>query len=297
MIQLHDAITKLGCESEVVFYDSGDITVHEQECSVKYNEGFSIPEMANITPRVCTRFCKDDVLIFPEVRIKLLTNIRNAGFRNTVFWWLSWNNADLQVIDRLDYAESLLNTIHLFQSHFAHEKAREHDFDGLMVSDYTLFDQDTLNVSTQKKYDVCFFPLKAKGAERTLGNLSQGFRIKKIEKMPQSEVINVLRESKFFLDFGRQPGKDRIPREATIQGCIPIVRRVGAARNNVDVPIPDILKPSTAQMLDANYLKQLMISLDQKYDNVLDELDAYKQSILVERETFMKEVQNFIESY
>lgn len=49
-------------------------------------------------------------------------------------------------------------------------------------------------------------------------------------------------KSKVYIDFGNHPGKDRIPREAAISGCIVITGKRGAAAFAEDVCIPETYK-------------------------------------------------------
>jgi len=44
---------------------------------------------------------------------------------------------------------------------------------------------------------------------------------------------------KLYVDFGKHPGKDRMPREAAVHGCCIITGRRGAAGNPFDIPIPN----------------------------------------------------------
>lgn len=294
LYQLHDAIKRQGYASEIAFYDSAKFVWNGLECTVKYKTDFYAPKLANIDPDVCFRFGPEDVLIFPEVKVSLMSKFQGFGFQNVVFWWLSWNNAPVQNIDRLDIALSLSKAKHLFQSEFARLNAKEFGFEGMNLSDYTLNHNTAANMATEKTYDLCYFAKKADGAEQVLHKLAQRFRIKKIEKMKENEVADILKVTKFFLDFGIAPGKDRIPREAVLHGCVPIVRRVGAAKNDIDVPLPAYLKPTTSSMLDETYLIELIHSLEKNYAGALEDLEDYRKVILQEQDTFMDEVQNFV---
>ena len=52
-------------------------------------------------------------------------------------------------------------------------------------------------------------------------------------------MLNLLARAKVYIDFGNHPGKDRIPREARMQGCIVITGKNGSAKYFEDVPIEE----------------------------------------------------------
>ncbi|MCF0104812.1 MAG: hypothetical protein HUJ51_05465 [Eggerthellaceae bacterium] len=58
-----------------------------------------------------------------------------------------------------------------------------------------------------------------------------------LTELTTKELISKLLSSKPYIDFGNNPGKDRIPRKATICGCCVIAGLRGAASNNADIPI------------------------------------------------------------
>jgi len=63
-----------------------------------------------------------------------------------------------------------------------------------------------------------------------------------IENMTREEVINLLKKSKVYIDFGNFPGPERIPKEAAILGCCVITGKRGSAAFFEDVPIPEEYK-------------------------------------------------------
>lgn len=70
----------------------------------------------------------------------------------------------------------------------------------------------------------------------------KGYRIIPIKGMNVSEIKEVMKKSKVYLDFGYFPGPERMPREAVTMGCNIITSNIGAAGNDVDIPIPKKFK-------------------------------------------------------
>lgn len=59
--------------------------------------------------------------------------------------------------------------------------------------------------------------------------MAQDLRWVPLIGMTTEEMRSCMSKSKVYIDFGNHPGKDRIPREAAISGCIVITGKRGAA--------------------------------------------------------------------
>ena len=55
-------------------------------------------------------------------------------------------------------------------------------------------------------------------------------------------MFELMKKSMIYIDFGNHPGRDRIPREAVINGCIIITGRRGSSANDEDIPIDEKYK-------------------------------------------------------
>jgi hypothetical protein len=234
----------------------------------------------------------DDVLIFPEMMVGVATKMHALGHRKRIFWWLSWDNVPLIEIKKFSNHVSLNSCVHIFQSHYARAEANRLGFDGPIVSDYTLLAGQTV-VPTQKTTDFCYLVTKSPGVEGLIDSLIN-FTIMPIYDMDHRQVQKVLQNSKFFIDFGPQPGKDRIPREAILNGCIPIVRKMGAACLYEDVPIPGYLKIDTAVLSDGELLAQTLVDLNANIEHVRRQLRPYTNQIESEKAMFYDQVRSFM---
>jgi hypothetical protein len=63
-----------------------------------------------------------------------------------------------------------------------------------------------------------------------------------IKGLTHAETVELLKGSLIYLDLGGHPGRDRLPREAAVAGCVVLVGKRGAAANDIDIPIPDEYK-------------------------------------------------------
>jgi hypothetical protein len=295
LMQLFDAIKSLDCQCEIVFSDIAKVQVNEEGAFVEYT-GEIPSELGGIKPIQCNTFSRDDILIFPEVSIQLATQLANVRFKNRVIWWLSWDNANLSSLNWFDNSRSLSSSVHIFQSHYARSMAKQYGYDGPIVSDYTIYEYESYPPKTLKNNDICFLGRKAIGSEDLIAEISKEFSVIKIEGMTQNEVTEVLARTRFFLDFGAHPGKDRIPREAIIYDCIPVVRRVGAGAYFEDVPLPDFLRPTTDELLAPEVLFNLIKVTRDEHLGFVQLLNHYKLRTLNEKATFMEEVSYFLGS-
>lgn len=98
------------------------------------------------------------------------------------------------------------------------------------------------SVRSEKKNIVCFNPAKdsefSLKISTNLNNIDESIKVIPIENMTSSEVKKILMMSKVYIDFGFFPGPERMPREAVMSGCVIITGTSGAAKNQIDVPIP-----------------------------------------------------------
>lgn len=95
----------------------------------------------------------------------------------------------------------------------------------------------------EKKEDVVLYnPKKGAAFTKALREMAQDLRWVPLIGMTTEEMRSCMSKSKVYIDFGNHPGKDRIPREAAISGCIVITGKRGAAAFAEDVCIPETYK-------------------------------------------------------
>jgi hypothetical protein len=100
-----------------------------------------------------------------------------------------------------------------------------------------------------------------------------------------AQVQELFRTSKLYVDFGKHPGKDRMPREAAIQGCCIITGRRGAAGNPFDVPIPRAYKFTDSRLKIPQVVRAIRDILT-GYDDRISEFSLYRRTIEAERQEF-----------
>jgi hypothetical protein len=147
-------------------------------------------------------------------------------------------------------------------------------------------------VQKVKKDQVLYNPKK--GIEFTTYLMQQAPFIHwiPIVDLSYDEARNLMQESKVYIDFGNHPGKDRLPREAAINGCCIITGKRGAAAYPQDVAIPEEFKfdddPNKAQ-----YIIHKIINTMNDYNTETTKFDSYRRKIYQEKDQFKKDAYAF----
>ena len=230
-----------------------------------------------------------------------------------VLWWLSADNflvclsealLSLPKCMRLDseplpkvfsFHNADNDLIHFVQSEYARRFVKVNGIPDdriFMVEDYLnqTFLQRAAHVDlAAKKNFVAFNPKKGFEATEQLMKLAPDIDWRPIQNMTPAQVQELLAASKVYIDFGGHPGKDRIPREAAVSGCVVITSRQGAADNEVDINIPDEFKFG----FDTSTPQQVIDKIHEVFENfrtAYDKQAAYRARIFDDRNRFAREV-------
>ncbi|MDA8038561.1 MAG: hypothetical protein M0Z69_05255, partial [Actinomycetota bacterium] len=252
LYQLTDAVRRAGGEAFLTSPDDPVDLCSVPECYSMYD-----------APRISRGDVRaDDVLVIPEIwlcRPEVRTHPR------VVVWWLSVDNAfSLPRISRFSPARAVLRyprklaravykaygardilarkvrPLHATQSYYAASFLERHGIASVMLTDYlpdAFHEPQTDDEQEPRPYAVAYNP--AKGAEyvRALIGSSDGRLFVPLAGLDRVAVARTLAQCDIYLDLGHHPGRDRIPREAALSGCVVIVANRGAAANDVDVPL------------------------------------------------------------
>jgi hypothetical protein len=147
-----------------------------------------------------------------------------------------FNTKSLQDIKKLD-------AVNCYQSEYAQNFLLNNGFVRLApLTDYINSDFSSSNSTSKRENIVLYNPKKGYQFTKQIIKATPDITWKPLIGMSRSELINTFQSSKLYLDFGYHPGKDRIPREAAINGCCVITGLQGSARFFEDVAIPNYFK-------------------------------------------------------
>lgn len=235
---------------------------------------------------------KQTLLLFPEHHAELTYHAHQVTGCPTACWWLGVPEGAEQVTrhDSTWQREFFSETIHLYQSQFALKYLRLHDATmTLPLFDYT--DQSFIEhpLIEKKLRSVAYFPMKGRYlAEIFFEQLRARFsdiEFVPIINMTKSEVVNALASALIYIDFGHQPGKDRIPREAAAVGTIVLLHKQGAARFYEDAPLDKTHKFYTED-IDSGVLLETVTEILANPTLHRERQMSYRQQIKLEKEEF-----------
>lgn len=262
----------------------------------------------------------ENLVIVPEVDVLALEEFKNI---QKAIWWLSVDNfylkyfsfdslkyrisswGFLRFIKRTFFNKSFFNgrnyismnsdivqntNFHLCQSKYAENECNKHGLDTIYLSDY-LNDEffQNRNAVLKKENIVAYSPAKGFQFTRKIINKRLDIHFEPIRNMTREEVQNLLKKSKVYIDFGNHPGKDRIPREARMQGCIVITGKNGSAAYFDDVPVEEKFEKKIKNIPD---ILMLIEEVFKDYDFYNEKQTEYTEKICMEKDKFESGVRN-----
>lgn len=219
LYQLADALRQIGKESYVIFDSDFETSIPE-----KYKH-YDI----HITTKVEDN--EINWIIYPEVWTNRIDEYRNL---KKAIWWLSVDNNHGQF--REWYREDIT---HFYQSYYAMSYIINNNAPYyLPIFDYINSKYILNDFTYQTKQNiVCYNPAKGQHITNEIIRSNHDIKFIPLINMTEEEIIDTLKLSKIYIDFGNHPGRDRIPREAAIlHNCI-ITNFIGSSMFYNDVPI------------------------------------------------------------
>lgn len=170
-------------------------------------------------------------IVFPEIWANCALDY--PGCTRAV-WWLGVDAYAGWTSDRGAFLRDD-SIIHIAQSEYAYDFLQKLGVRRL----YRL--TDPLNADFYAPYVECerddvvlYNPAKMTAFQAKVMESCPGIAFKQITGMTRAEVIDAMRHAKLYIDFGEFPGRERMPREAVLQGCCIITGKLGAAAYQED---------------------------------------------------------------
>ncbi|MGV8813327.1 MAG: hypothetical protein ACOH2D_04375 [Gelidibacter sp.] len=189
-----------------------------------------------------------------------------------------------------------LGVLNCYQSEYAQDFLKQKGFKKtLPLSDY--INQDIVNSNDNgelKKEDrILYNPKKGLEYTKRLLQLAPELNWFPLEGMNRFQLIEKLRTSKVYIDFGYHPGKDRLPREAAICGCSIITNKSGSAKFYEDVSIPTQYKfeNDTEPKIVIERIKYVL----ENFKEVDSDFDYYRNKIKKEESLFVDQIKTIFQ--
>jgi hypothetical protein len=282
--QLCDAINNTGGEAYIWYYGEKHNMAHPS-----YSH-YNIKLIDEIIDEVGYN------IVFPEIEGKRVPLIKNA---QVYFWWLSANHESLLNNDFEHHGNSFKNPniIHLYQSYWA----LYHLWDKGAIKYLPLFDyinddfiKQSLNIEHNKENIVCFNPQKGYEYTSHIINFLPNVQFIPLINMSRNQIIDTLKKSKIYIDFGYHPGKDRFPREAALMNNIVISGFRGSAMFYNDMPIEPLKYKFNVDNLKlaADEIEDCL----KNYDKRIKDFNLYKNIILNQKEEFINQTKQIFKN-
>ena len=249
--QLASQLISFGVQAAMIYGRLSDVTFDRDAPVHDAYKKYHVP--------YTTRLHDDskNIIVTSEVSTVELYGAKNV---RKVIWWMSVDNYLQHIAQKFQplinhplaaplpkfftFCNADKNVEHWFKSEYARQFL---ELNGVpadkvrYVESYAnrLFISRAAHVDlSAKKNIVAFNPKKGFEITRQLIELALDIDWRPIENMTTEQVQELLASAKIYLDLGEHPGKDRLPREAALSGCVVMTGRRGAASNDVDYNIP-----------------------------------------------------------
>lgn len=188
------------------------------------------------------------------------------------------------------------NFVNAYQSVYAQQFLYKNGFDQLMpLSDYINMDfVDGLN-QAEKEDIVLYNPKKGIEFTKKIINNNPELKFVPIQNLDRKGVMELLKSAKVYIDFGFHPGKDRIPREAALSGCVVITGRNGSAYYYEDVAIPAKYK-FNANDYNIAEIGKMIHYIFENFETSSNDMEYYRKKIRQEKDIFYRQLDNLIQN-
>lgn len=119
---------------------------------------------------------------------------------------------------------------------------------------------------------------------------SNEFEFNALKGYSVSELIDVYRKAKLYIDFGNFGGPERMPKEAVYFGCTILVGKRNAARNNFDVAI--LNKYKIKKYNDLDLVKQKIYYMLDNYETNIGDFEFFREKIKNMESNFVKQIED-----
>ena len=280
-------------------------------CYYPFDKKFEVPLVYKKYNLNVESFSDDPstLYVIPETKTPLANLISRGG---VAVWWMSVANYTREkneslVKDKFHYFWDLLRGkriglskmkqyIHFSQSEHSDKFLSNNGLAFFHLSDY--LSEEHLNSSLPspdfREDVIAYNPSKGKKTIEALKAKLSEIEFVAIRNMTPSQVSELLRKVKVFVDFGHHPGMDRPPREAVMAGCCVITNLKGSASNKVDVPIPGRYKIDETKSDFIVSFKRLVLDIFENFDQISSDFDHYRNIVLDQKNNFDLEIDQMV---
>lgn len=288
--QLGRALLDLGHDARMVYIQTDDDIPHTGNVRI-------VPALETPMPPEYRRYevpqtleIVDDAsnsIVFSELWPGV---IRKFNHLMPHLWWLSIDNGLAAVKQFGGFAAlAAVRCVHLSQSYYGLEYLAERRITALAMFDYTSPDHTEGTLHRSGRDNRILYPVRGQWFTHWLRRWAPDLNWQEISGFTPAQVHTLFRTSKLYVDFGKHPGKDRMPREAAIHGCCVITGLRGSAGNALDIPIQNRYKFDDSRLKVPQIIHTIRDTLAE-YDERVEAFATYRQIIMGEAAEFIAQV-------
>jgi hypothetical protein len=297
--QLAQIINQLGVEAWVLY---GGAQFRIQHGKLLYEAPTNNPTIEAYRhylpiPARSVTLTERTLMIMPET----FANVHNwCAPAYLAYWWLSWDNAfhfSKPLGDRAYQAQFFAkrDLLHLVQTFRAHIHLREKGVSRILdLTDYT--DERFTRAKPHKPNDifrVAYNPRKAGELAREFFERNPDISAHPITAMSKDQVHETLCRTMIYVEFGNNPGNDRLPREAACVGCIILAKRAGGSAWFEDVPLDDCFKFSEREV-HSGKLADMIRAISRDPMPYFQAQSYYRNHLYLEKEQMILQVRRLL---
>ncbi len=158
------------------------------------------------------------------------------------------------------------------------------------LSDYINIIHEEFEKNDANRKDIILFnPKRNTKYIKAIKRRDRSLHFVPIQNKTPQQVIEMMRSAKMYVDFGSHPGKDRMPREAVLHGCVILTSTLGSADFWNDVPIDSEFKFVRSPQNVDKVIKKIHDILE-NYSRYVSRFDNYRKYIYGEKDKFEQAV-------
>ena len=252
----------------------------------------------------------DTIHIIPEVETSRTKLIKKG--RCVIYWlsvdsyyqrnvdkpfWKNWNYYRKSMNKRV-FLFNLRKYMHLANSHYAYDFLKSKRIKSTILKGYISEFYDGKFDLNKKKNVILFNPTKDHIHYKNIMNQFPEYEFVALANLTNHQIKNYYSTSKIFMDLGIHPGRERMPREAAVMGCILIVAKRGSTLNNFDLPINDLYKIDLNKKNSYEKIGKLISEIFENYNDHLKDFDMYRNQVSYDSDkiNFNEKVLSFIQN-
>ena len=209
-------------------------------------------------------------------------------------FWKNWNYYRKSMKKRV-FLFNLKKYHHLANSYYAQEFLNKKKFSTTLIRGY-ISDFFDGKFDTKKKENIILYnPTKDQTHYKKIKKLFPQYKFVGLSNMSKMELKDMYLKSKIFLDLGTHPGRERMPRESSVMGCVLILANRGSVKNDFDVPVDDIYKFDLKKKDVYLNIGNLIQSIFDNFQSHITSFKKYREEVSnsIDKKKFSNDAKSF----